>query len=65
MALENVFTLLTASVYNTGVKEIDIAATLEHIRDQRMGMVKSKLAFEFVLTAIAYEIQSILKALNQ
>lgn len=27
----------------SGAKEIDIAATLEHIRDQRMGMVKTKV----------------------
>ena len=26
-----------------GAKEIDIAATLEHIRDQRMNMVKTKV----------------------
>lgn len=26
-----------------GAKEIDIAATLEHIRDQRMTMVKTKV----------------------
>lgn len=26
-----------------GVKEIDIAATLEHIRDQRPGMVRTKV----------------------
>ncbi|CDQ89612.1 unnamed protein product [Oncorhynchus mykiss] len=26
-----------------GVKEIDIAATLEHVRDQRPGMVRTKV----------------------
>ncbi len=26
-----------------GAKEIDIAATLEHIRDQRVNMVKTKV----------------------
>ena len=26
-----------------GAKEIDIAATLEHIRDQRINMVRSKV----------------------
>nr|XP_009943601.1 PREDICTED: receptor-type tyrosine-protein phosphatase-like N [Opisthocomus hoazin] len=35
-----------------GVKEIDIAATLEHIRDQRPGMVQTKDQFEFALTAV-------------
>lgn len=48
-----------------GAKEIDIAATLEHIRDQRFGMVKTKAQFEYVLTAVAEEVQAILKALGQ
>merc|ERR1712241_225375 len=30
-----------------GSKEIDIAATLEHIRDQRAGMVQTRSQFEF------------------
>ncbi|XP_072902324.1 protein tyrosine phosphatase receptor type Na isoform X5 [Hemitrygon akajei] len=48
-----------------GVKEIDIAATLEHIRDQRPGMVCTKDQFEFALTAVAEEVNAILKALPQ
>nr|XP_033802647.1 receptor-type tyrosine-protein phosphatase-like N isoform X2 [Geotrypetes seraphini] len=48
-----------------GVKEIDIAATLEHIRDQRSGMVCTKDQFEFALTAVAEEVNAILKALPQ
>ena len=77
-----------------GVKEIDIAATLEHIRDQRPGMVQTKVPpappcrlallpppragaaqphpaplpqdqFEFALTAVAEEVNAILKALPQ
>ncbi|CAH1789996.1 unnamed protein product [Owenia fusiformis] len=48
-----------------GAKEIDIAATLEHIRDQRMSMVKTKEQFEFVLSAVAEEVHAILKALPQ
>ncbi|KFO20159.1 Receptor-type tyrosine-protein phosphatase-like N, partial [Fukomys damarensis] len=48
-----------------GVKEIDIAATLEHIRDQRPGLVRSKDQFEFALTAVAEEVNAILKALPQ
>lgn len=47
-----------------GAKEIDIAATLEHIRDQRGGSVKSKAQFEFVLEAIAEEVSAILKTLK-
>ncbi|XP_041931423.1 protein tyrosine phosphatase receptor type Na isoform X2 [Alosa sapidissima] len=48
-----------------GVKEIDIAATLEHIRDQRANMVRTKDQFEFALTAVAEEVNAILKALPQ
>lgn len=46
-----------------GTKEIDIAATLEHIRDQRPDMVATKQQFEFVLMAVAEEVHAILKAL--
>lgn len=31
------------SLYIAGAKEIDIAATLEHLRDQRPGMVETKV----------------------
>uniref|UniRef100_A0A1A7XMQ5 Protein tyrosine phosphatase, receptor type, Na n=2 Tax=Iconisemion striatum TaxID=60296 RepID=A0A1A7XMQ5_9TELE len=48
-----------------GVKEIDIAASLEHIRDQRHGLVRTKDQFEFALTAVAEEVNAILKALPQ
>ncbi|KAK7865635.1 hypothetical protein R5R35_006892, partial [Gryllus longicercus] len=46
-----------------GAKEIDIAATLEHIRDQRPAMVRTKQQFEFCLMAVAEEVHAILKAL--
>jgi receptor-type tyrosine-protein phosphatase N len=46
-----------------GAKEIDIAATLEHIRDQKPDMVATKQQFEFVLMAVAEEVHAILKAL--
>ncbi|XP_063076121.1 receptor-type tyrosine-protein phosphatase N2-like [Engraulis encrasicolus] len=48
-----------------GAKEIDIAATLEHLRDQRANMVQTKEQFEFVLTTVAEEVNGILKALPQ
>jgi len=48
-----------------GSKEIDIAATLEHIRDQRSGMVQSRTQFEFCLMAVAEETHAILKSLPQ
>lgn len=40
------FTLFFNST--TGAKEIDIAATLEHLRDQRQDMVKTKVWRGFV-----------------
>ena len=40
-----------------GAKEIDIAATLEHIRDQRPRTVATKQLFEFVLMAVAEEVK--------
>lgn len=46
---------------NKGAREIDIAATLEHLRDQRASLVETKQQFEFVLTAVAEEVHSILK----
>ncbi|KAK2822837.1 hypothetical protein Q5P01_022902 [Channa striata] len=48
-----------------GAKEIDIAATLEHLRDQRPGMVQTKDQFEFALTAVAEDVNAVLKALPQ
>jgi len=50
---------------NKGSKEIDIAATLEHIRDQRSGMVQTRSQFEFCLSAVAEETHAILKSLAQ
>ncbi|CAF3201278.1 unnamed protein product [Rotaria socialis] len=48
-----------------GAREINIAATLEHIRDQRAKMVKTKNHFEFVFVAVAEEVTYLLKALPQ
>lgn len=48
-----------------GAKEIDIAATLEYIRDQRGGSVGTKQQFQFVLAAVAEEVQAILRILPQ
>lgn len=36
-----------------GVKEIDIAATLEHVRDQRPGLVRSKVTVPPCLSLVA------------
>lgn len=48
-----------------GAKEIDLAATLEFLRDQRPGMVKNKPQFEFSFAVVIEEIQNMLKALTQ
>ncbi|XP_055685067.1 receptor-type tyrosine-protein phosphatase N2 isoform X2 [Lutzomyia longipalpis] len=48
---------------NKGAREIDIAATLEHLRDQRAALVATRQQFEFVLMAVAEEVHAILKAL--
>ena len=48
-----------------GVKEIDLAATLEHLRDQRPGMIKDQQKFEFCLKAIAEEVHNLLRSLQQ
>ena len=55
---------LAAMPCPTGAKEIDIAATLEHLRDQRMHMVRTKAQFEFVLKAVAEEVHAILRSLQ-
>ena len=47
----------------SGAKEIDIAATLEHIRDQRVAMVRTREQFEFALACVAEEVHSVLKTL--
>jgi protein tyrosine phosphatase len=43
---------------NKGAREIDIAATLEHLRDQRAGLVATRQQFEFVLMAVAEEVRT-------
>lgn len=48
-----------------GAKEIDPLATLEHLRDQRIGLCATQYQYEFVLVALAEEIQIILNALPQ
>uniref|UniRef100_A0A0X3PZ41 Receptor-type tyrosine-protein phosphatase-like N n=1 Tax=Schistocephalus solidus TaxID=70667 RepID=A0A0X3PZ41_SCHSO len=49
---------------NKGVKELDVAASIEHLRDQRHGMIKSKEQFKFVLASIAEEVNSMLNAVG-
>lgn len=47
---------LVLSRMNKGAREIDIAATLEHLRDQRAHLVATRNQFEFVLMAVAEEV---------
>lgn len=47
-----------------GAKEIDLAATLEYLRDQRPGMVQNKGQFEFSFAVVTEEVQNMLKALT-
>lgn len=46
---------------NKGAREIDIAATLEHLRDQRANLVATRQQFEFVLMAVAEEVRLLSK----
>jgi len=50
---------------NKGVKELDIAASLEHLRDQRANMVQTKEQYKFVVCCVAEEVNAMLKALPQ
>lgn len=47
------------------VKEIDLAATLEYMRDQRIDFIKNKNQFEFSFAVITEEVQNMLKTLIQ
>uniref|UniRef100_S4RBE1 Tyrosine-protein phosphatase domain-containing protein n=1 Tax=Petromyzon marinus TaxID=7757 RepID=S4RBE1_PETMA len=59
-----VYSLVVDTAYKRPcTKEIDIAATLEFIRDQRLGMVETKEQFGFALTAVAEEVNAILRSL--
>ncbi|XP_065666542.1 receptor-type tyrosine-protein phosphatase N2 isoform X2 [Hydra vulgaris] len=48
-----------------GAKEIDIAAAIEHLRDQRADMVKTKGQFDFALMAMAEEVTAILSSVSR
>lgn len=58
--LFNMFVDLVCLFSPVGVKEIDIAATLEHVRDQRPGMVCTKVSvFMLPLRLGGFELQSL------
>jgi len=47
-----------------GVKELNIAGTLEHLRDQRMGVVENEKQYKMVFSCVAEEVSSLLKNLQ-
>lgn len=49
----NPTSFLCVCVCMAGAKEIDIAATLEHLRDQRPGMVQTKVTHTWILFVCA------------
>lgn len=51
---------MTLSRICRGVKEIDMEAAVEHLRDQRQGMVVTKEQYAFALSAMVEEIHNIL-----
>uniref|UniRef100_A0A914LN87 Uncharacterized protein n=1 Tax=Meloidogyne incognita TaxID=6306 RepID=A0A914LN87_MELIC len=55
---------MTAKRINKGVKELNIAASLEHLRDQRMKMVENEQQFKCVFSCIADEISLLLKGIQ-
>lgn len=55
---------MTAKRINKGVKELNIAASLEHLRDQRMKMVENEQQFKCVFSCIADEVSLLLKGIQ-
>ncbi|KAI6171328.1 Receptor-type tyrosine-protein phosphatase N2 [Aphelenchoides bicaudatus] len=48
-----------------GIKELNIAGSLEHLRDQRMGMVGNLEQYQLAYSCVADEVQALLKNLQQ
>lgn len=48
-----------------GLKELNIAGSLEHLRDQRMGMVGNLEQYKLAYACVAEEVQALLKNLQQ
>lgn len=48
-----------------GAKELNLAATVEHLRDQRPNMVRTKAQFEFTVTALVEETGAMLNVSTQ
>jgi len=52
---------MTLDRISKGVKELDMAASVEHLRDQRNNMVANVDQFKYVLSCVADEVSSVLK----
>jgi len=48
-----------------GIKELNIAGSLEHLRDQRMRMVSNLDQYRLVFSCVAEEVNALLKNLQQ
>lgn len=48
-----------------GVKQLDVVASVEHLRDQREGMVQTSEQFKLIYGCVAQEINALLKSLPQ
>lgn len=55
--------LVISRMLKGGSREMDVAASLEHLRDQRAGVVCSKEQLQFALSSVADEVNAILKVL--
>jgi receptor-type tyrosine-protein phosphatase N len=56
---------MALSRIQSGAKEINLAASVEYLRDHRPHMVKTKLQFEFALSALVEETHAMLDAARQ
>jgi len=54
---------MTLNRINKGVKEMNTAATVEHLRDQRPAMVANLEQYKFVLSCVADEVSALLKSM--
>lgn len=48
-----------------GVRQLDVVASVEHLRDQRDGLVRTADQFKLIYGCVAQEVNSLLKALQQ
>lgn len=49
--------------YRNPPQEIDVAASVEHLRDQRPSMVKTADQYKFIYACVAQEVSALLKVI--